>query len=58
MTETELLFKKIDEQDDELLSQCAQMRRMNNRIQSSDRKINKLNLIIAEKNRLLKRVEK
>lgn len=58
MTETQLLQNKLDEQRDKIISQGAQIERMNNRSRSDSLKILELIEKLAEKDRLLKRVKK
>ena len=58
MSAIHLLNKKLDEQRDKIISQGAQIERMNNRSRSDS--LNILGLIekLEQKDRLLKRVKK
>jgi len=58
MTETQLLSRKVDEQRDKIISQGAQIVRMNNRARSDSMKIAELLKKIEKKDRLLKRSQR
>jgi hypothetical protein len=58
MNEIQLLSRKVDEQRDKIISQGAQIERMNKRQQFSNEKIQELLESIEVKNRVLKRLKK
>ena len=57
-TEAQLLQNKLDEQRDKIISQGAQIERMNNRSRSDSLKILELLKKIERKDRLLKRSQR
>ena len=57
-TEAQLLQNKLDEQRDKIISQGAQIERMNNRSRSDSLKILELLKKVERKDRLLKRSQR